>query len=58
MAGVALKINMKLGGDNMILSGNVATWLPAVARCVYLHESLACMFTVCIAKQSTLVSQL
>jgi hypothetical protein len=33
MAGVALKVNMKLGGDNMVLSGgNVAAWCPALKK--------------------------
>lgn len=30
MEGVALKVNTKLGGDNMKVVGNVLTWLPGL----------------------------
>jgi hypothetical protein len=32
LAGVALKVNVKLGGDNAQLTGNVANWCPTLAR--------------------------
>jgi hypothetical protein len=33
MAGVALKVNTKLGGDNTVISGgNIGTWCPAVKK--------------------------
>jgi eukaryotic translation initiation factor 2C len=32
MAGVALKVNVKLGGDNAILTGNASIWCPAAKK--------------------------
>ncbi|GFH31896.1 uncharacterized protein HaLaN_31022, partial [Haematococcus lacustris] len=30
MAGVALKVNTKLGGTNNCLAGNIGVWCPAI----------------------------
>jgi hypothetical protein len=32
LAGVALKVNTKLGGDNTTISGDISTWCTALKR--------------------------